>query len=376
MSDPELAQALKTEAIRLGFDAVGIAPAVALPGHGRYMDWLDAGYAAGMDYLSRQAEARSHPDRVLEGVRAIVLVSVVYGRPTPQGTGPSRGRVARYAQGDDYHRALWDRLDALLDWVRAQRPEVRGRAVADTAPLLEREFARRAGLGWIGKNTMLIHRRLGSFTSLGALLLDCELPPDEPHLPNHCGTCTRCLDACPTAAFPQPYTLDANRCISYWTIEHRGPIPDAPADALHGWVFGCDVCQDVCPWNRKAPPASLPEFSPREAWTDPDLIAWLDRSPEAWRAALKGSATARAKRAGLVRNAALVLGAGRVAEAVPALSGRLLDAAEDPVVRQAAAWALERIGTTEARALLDGLAGVGGVEPGSGAERDETGPPR
>jgi epoxyqueuosine reductase len=351
-SDPELTRQLKAEALRLGFDAVGITPAVAPPGYDRFLNWLEAGAAAGMDYLSRQAAARAHPDALLEGVRSVVMVSIVYGDKTAEDAAPTQGKIARYARGGDYHRVLWDRLESLLAWLQASCPGVRGRAVTDTAPLLERDFAVLAGLGWIGKNTMLIDRRLGSFTFLGALLVDCELQPDEPHQANHCGTCTRCLDACPTDAFTQPYRLDARRCISYWTIEHRGIIPDEPAEALGGWVFGCDICQDVCPWNRKAPDGRVPEFSARAEWTDPDLIDWLRRSPEAWRRALKNSALARAKRAGLVRNAALVLGSRRVADAVDALAERLLDGDEDPVVRAAAVWALERIGTEAARAAL------------------------
>jgi epoxyqueuosine reductase len=247
---------------------------------------------------------------------------------------------------------LWDRLESLLAWLQAQAPGVRGRAVADTAPLLERDFARLAGLGWIGKNTMLIDRRLGSFTFLGALLVDCDLEPDQPHRADHCGTCTRCLDACPTEAFSGAYRLDARRCISYWTIEHRGPIPHPMAGALDGWVFGCDVCQDVCPWNRKAPAGRAPEFAARPEWSSPDLIEWLNRTPEAWRRALKNSALARAGRAGLVRNAALVLGSRRVAEAVPALAQRLHDLDENPAVRDAAAWALAQIDTEDARAAL------------------------
>ena len=155
-------------------------------------------------------------------------------------------------------------------------PDIEGRAVADTAPLLERDYARLAGLGWIGKNTMLINRRLGSFTFLGALLVDAELAYDPPHETDHCGSCTRCLDACPTQAFPGPYQLDARRCISYWTIEHRGMLADSESAELHDWVFGCDVCQDVCPWNRKAPPGRLTEFDARLEWTDPDVIEWLD----------------------------------------------------------------------------------------------------
>ena len=182
-------------------------------------------------------------------------------------------------RGADYHQVLWEKLGSLLDWLRSERPDAGGRAVSDTAPLLERDYARLAGLGWIGKNTMLISRRLGSFTFLGALLTDVELAYDVTHEANHCGTCTRCLDACPTDAFAGPYQLDARRCISYWTIEHRGMLADADAERLDGWVFGCDVCQDVCPWNRKAPSGRSSEFEARSEWVDPDLIEWLGREP-------------------------------------------------------------------------------------------------
>ncbi len=349
----DLTARLKAEALRLGFNRVGIAPAVSPPGYPNFLRWLDEGREAGMGYLRRNGPAREHPDSILEGVRSVVMVSVVYGSKRPVGEiGPRSGKVARYAWSDDYHRVLWDKLGALLDWLRAEHPEARGRVVVDTAPLLERDFARLAGLGWIGKNTMLIDRHLGSFTFLGALLTDLELVTDRPHETSHCGTCTRCLDACPTGAFDGPNRLDARRCISYWTIEHRGPIPDFEAGQLDGWVFGCDVCQDVCPWNRKAPGGRMPELEPRSEWLEPDLFGWLDEDQETWRARLKGSAASRARRAGLLRNAALVLGARGGVEAVAALARRLDDREEDATVRAAAAWALGRIPGDEAREAI------------------------
>ena len=347
----ELTLALKAEARRLGFDQTGIAPAVEPLDYDRFLEWLGAGNAAGMDYLARHAEVRAHPDRLVEGARSVVMVSLVYGRPDATPPGPTEGKVARYARGADYHDLFWRRLESLLAWLVSERPGTRGRAFADTAPLLERDFARRAGLGWIGKNTMLIDRRLGSFTLLGALIVDIELEPDPPHATSHCGTCTRCLDACPTDAFAAPNVLDARKCISYWTIEHKGPVPESFADQFDGWVFGCDICQDVCPWNRKAPAGRTPELDPRPGLTNPDLIGWLRADPDEFRRRLKGSALARAKRSGLLRNAALILGQRRVAEAVPALAERLSDA--DPVVQGAAEWALTRIGNDEARIALD-----------------------
>ena len=348
----ELTNRVKERARLLGFDGVGIAPAVLSPGYDHYMGWLAEGHNAGMDYLRRNAQVREHPDRILPGVRSLIVVSLVYGEPIDQPASEERGRVARYARGSDYHDVLWRKLEELLSWLEQQAPGIRGRAVADTAPLLEREFARLAGLGWLGKNTMLIHKRLGSFTFLGALLVDLQLTPDEPHRADHCGTCTRCLEACPTGAFPAPYQLDANRCISYWTIEHKGRIPEEYAERLHGWAFGCDICQEVCPWNRKAPPGAEPSFRSREEWASPNLIEWLERDREVWTILLRGSAMKRAKRVGLVRNAVLILGTRRVESATEALAGLLGDASEDPVIRASAAWALGRIGSDSARGIL------------------------
>jgi epoxyqueuosine reductase len=354
MTPQDLTDRLKSEALRLGFDDVGIAPAVPAPGYPRFVKWLEAGHHAGMEYMSRHATKREHPGHLLDGVCSVVVVSVVYGRKDPEAETPAstRGKVARYARGADYHRLLWDRLEALLEWLRTQYPTIRGRAVVDTAPLLERDFARLAGLGWIGKNTMLISRRMGSFTFLGALLIDAELAYDPPHVVNHCGTCTRCLDACPTQAFVGPYQLDAGRCISYWTIEQRGVLADHDAARLDGWVFGCDICQDICPWNRKSPPGREAELDARPEWRNPDLIEWLSLSAGEWKARLAGTALARARRAGLVRNAALVLGTRGSTEAVAALVSLLHDDSDDPSIRAAAAWALGRIGTHDARTAL------------------------
>jgi epoxyqueuosine reductase len=342
----DLTNRLKLEGRQLGFDLIGVAPAVVPLGYGRYLDWLEHGRDAGMAYLRRQAEAKSHPRYVLEGARSVVVAGMIYGKPEHNQPGPTQGKVARYAQGADYHEVLWRKLETLLKWLVGERPGVVGRAVCDTAPLLERDFARLAGLGWIGKNTCLIDRKAGSFTVLGSLLVDLELVYDAPHEANHCGTCTRCLDACPTDAFDGPYQLDARRCISYWTIEHRGPIPEEAAESLGDWAFGCDVCQDVCPWNRKAPTGREVALQPRTEWVNPDLIGWLASDPIDFSRSLKGTALARSKRSGLLRNAALILGTRRVMEAIPVLIDRLAD--RDPVVRGASAWALGRIGSEAA----------------------------
>jgi epoxyqueuosine reductase len=345
---------LKARARALGFELVGIAPAAPADGFDRLRDWLARGYAGTMGYLEGRADARRHPSSVLPEVRSVVMVGLNYnppasgGREAPdahdQGADAPRspaGRVARYARGADYHEVLWEKLGRLLAWLQAERPGCRGRGVVDTAPLLERDFARRAGLGWFGKNTMLINRRLGSYFFLGALLVDLDLRPDEPHGTSHCGTCTACLDACPTGAFDGPYRLDARRCISYLTIELKGSVPDELRPGLGDWVFGCDVCQEVCPWNRKAPPGAASALQARPELEALDLVGVLGLSEEAFRRRFRGTALTRPKRRGLLRNAALALGNTAGPEAVPALRRALEDT--EPLVREAAAWALGRI---------------------------------
>jgi epoxyqueuosine reductase len=341
---------LKEQARRLGFDLVGIARATPADGFARLQDWLARGFAGEMLYMHRHAEARRHPAAVLAEVRSVVMVGMSYkpqasisesGVPRSGADGGLRGRVARYAQGDDYHGVLRERLNALLRWLRDEVPESKGRGVVDTAPLLERDFARRAGLGWFGKNTMLIDKRLGSYFFLGALLLDLDLTPDAPHEASHCGTCTACLDACPTEAFAGPGLLDSRRCVSYLTIELRGPIAEGLRAGVGNWVFGCDVCQEVCPWNRKAPPGREPALQPRDDLQTLELCELLCVSEAEYRGRFRGTAVLRAQRGGLLRNAAIVLGNRGDRAALPAL-GRALDD-PDALVREAARWAIERI---------------------------------
>jgi epoxyqueuosine reductase len=241
--------------------------------------------------------------------------------------------VARYARGDDYHAVLRARLKQLDHWLRERAPGSLNRPVVDTAPLLERDFARRAGLGWIGKNTMLLDRAHGSYLVLGALLTQAELAPDPPHEAEHCGTCTACLDACPTQAFVGPHVLDARRCISYLTIELRGPIPEGLRPGVGDWAFGCDVCQEVCPWNRHADAA--PGLGAL------DLAEALALDEEGFRRLFGQTALSRAGREGLARNAAVVLGNTGGAEALPALERALDDPSE--VLREVARWAIGRI---------------------------------
>ncbi len=348
-----LEQRLKQHAHALGFELAGIAPATEADGFDRLRDWLAHGFAGTMEYMHRHGEARRHPSSILPEVRSVVMVAMNY-RPAEEAlSGQRPGRISCYARGTDYHDVLRARLNSLLDWLRQERPDCVGRGVVDTAPLLERDFARRAGLGWFGKNTMLLNKRLGSYFFIGALLVNLELAPDPPHTASHCGTCTACLDACPTEAFAAPGVLDARRCVSYLTIEHRGDVPVELRPGLGDWLFGCDVCQEVCPWNRKAPPGTEPAWQARPDLERVDLIEILSLSEDEFRRRFRGTAMMRTKRRGLLRNAALVLGNTGDASALPTLR-RALDDAE-PQIREAARWAIDAIErriATQARVSL------------------------
>lgn len=299
-------QRLKAQALGVGFDLAGITRLGPVATHGAFSDWLAAGYHGEMDYLQRGAELRTDTTRPEPGMRSAVVVALDYGGKQPDGP------VARYARGDDYHRLMWDRLDELLAWVRSERGDaVRGRAYVDTGPILERELARTAGLGWTGKNTMLINPEMGSFFFLGALFLDLELDADAPFEEDRCGSCTRCLEACPTQAFVAPRVMDARRCISYLTIESRSAIPAEFHAAITEHLYGCDICQDVCPWNVKfAQELHEPAFAARATLVGKDARALADdilaMDEAAYREAFRGSAMKRAKLAGLQRNAAVV----------------------------------------------------------------------
>lgn len=299
---------LRAQALDLGFQLCGVAPAVTPQTLAEFRRWLAQGFAGEMQYLPRRAEAYASPDHVLAGVRSVVMLGMNYHTVDPPPAQPGQGRVARYAWGTgDYHDVLRERLRNLADWLHARRPGCRTRGVVDTAPLLERDFARLAGLGWFGKNTMLINKRLGSWLFLAALLTDVELPPDAPHATAHCGTCTRCLDACPTDAFPEPYVLDATRCISYLTIELRGPLPPALQAGVGDWLFGCDVCNEVCPWNRHAPVSTEPAFQPQPALHPADPQEFLSLSPDEFERRFAATPLARPGWEGLRRNAEVVL---------------------------------------------------------------------
>jgi epoxyqueuosine reductase len=341
-------------ALELGFDLVGFAPAGPSPRAQAFMDWLTAGYAGEMHYLARDPQRRVDPQLVLPGARSVVMVGVSYDTlavPHDILRDPSRGRIARYAWGADYHDVITPRLRAL-----GERLAQQSRAYVDTGPVLERAWAERCGLGFIGRNTCLIHRKRGSYLFLGAILLSEEIGDwklETNHAPfpisnlqspsEGCGKCTRCLTACPTQAFLAPGVLDARRCISYLTIELKGTIPLELRPLMGNWVFGCDVCQDVCPYVRRfSMPTHERAFYPLDVdRAAPPLLDLLALNRSSFNARYKGTPIARAKWRGLLRNACVAAGNWGDPSALPALERLLYDA--DQLIREHAAWAVTRI---------------------------------
>ena len=341
-----LTHQLEAAAYGLGFDVIGIAR-LGPPATGAAFDrWLEAGHQGEMRWLEgdgatlRQDSRLPHP-----GATHAIVVAASYGGRAPDGP------IARYARGDDYHLVLRDRLRALHRWLEEATGEtIDARPYVDTGPILERDLAQRAGLGWFGKNTMLITPRAGSFVFLASLFVAFPLEPSAPFEADRCGSCTRCLDACPTGALPAPRVLDATRCISYLTIEHREAIPEALRPQIGGWLYGCDICNDVCPWNRRfAQEATIPEFQPRELFAGMESREGtralareiLMMSPAEYASALRGSAMKRAKLWMLQRNACVVLGNVGTDEDVPVLEAML--GHEHPQVREHATWALKSL---------------------------------
>jgi len=347
---PVGAKTIEAEAYALGFDLVGITtlgPAETSPA---FDAWVAAGRAGEMQYLPRGAEKRRDTRLPYDGATSAIVVGMSYGGAEPAGP------IARYARGDDYHDVMVEKLDALHAWLAEQAgAPIRGKAYVDTGPILERDLARRAGLGWFGKNTNLVNPRLGSFFFLGALLVEMDLPASAPFEADRCGSCTRCLDACPTNALVAPRELDATRCISYLTIELKGSIPEELRGATGDLLYGCDICQEVCPWNEKFATrlAEGSPFAPREALGSGGAMKntrtlareLLAMTQEEFSASFKGSPMKRAKLRGLKRNAAVALGNAGGEDDVDVL--RRARADEEPLVREHAAWALRQL--TECR---------------------------
>jgi epoxyqueuosine reductase len=336
-----LAAALRTAAGELGFLWGGVAPAIESAGFSQLVDWIAAGYAAQMSYFADRLDAYRHPSHVLEGVRSIIVLALPYAA---DGDGDSdhdsHARIARYARDPvDYHDRVHPRLKHLCRLITAAVPTSRSRGVVDTAPLMEREIAQLAGFGWRGKNTLLLNKQYGSYFFLACVLTDVALPSDAPHTASHCGTCTACLDACPTNAFPQPGVLDASRCISYLTIEHRDPIPIELRAGIGEWLFGCDVCQEVCPWNRRrVRNHDQVKTAAADSIGDLDPSGLLRLSESEFRTRFRNTPLWRPRRRGLLRNAAIVLGNRKDPACLDALQIGLWD--PEPIVRGAAAWAI------------------------------------
>ena len=362
-----LSQSIKARAAELGFDPVGIADAEPSRHMDLYRAWIERGAHGDMAYLA-------HPDAVarredlqgtLEGARSVVVVADQYFQEDPPGIpdDPARAVIARYARGHDYHDVMKERLQELLTWIQGELDlPIEGRVYIDTGPILERELASRAGLGWFGKNTMLIDPTRGSYFFVGLLLLDLELEPDEPFTEDRCGTCRACLDACPTGALlgrdeDGAPIMDAPRCISYLTIEHRGSIARELRPLMGNRVYGCDICQEVCPWNETfAEPGDEDAYRAKEGLNGPELVELAERllglTGKGFLREFAGSPMTRARRKGLLRNVCIALGNWGAEEAVPPLVSALSDSA--PMVRGHAAWALGRVGSLDA--LSDRLA--------------------
>jgi len=341
---------VKAEAASLGFDLCGIAPAKSFPELEFLPEWLERGYAGEMHYMRRTAERRSDVRAVMPSARSVISLGVVYNTDRPYSTenaDPSRAAIARYAWGDDYHVVIEQRLAKLVERLRALTDDsFEARAYVDTGPVQERVYAQYAGLGWIGKNTCLINPELGSWMFLSEIICNLPLEPDAPTL-DQCGTCTLCLDACPTGALVDSHVLDSTRCLSYLTIELKGSIPQAPRDSLGEHAYGCDICQEVCPWNLSPATAVTDdgEWQPRGGLDSPRLLDLWNRSDDDLRALLKGSPMKRAGVKRLRRNIAVAIGNSGDRAAFDALVIHREPTCGDPLVAEHVAWAVEKLAT-------------------------------
>jgi epoxyqueuosine reductase len=340
ISPKNLKEGIKVKAAQLGFLLAGVTTPEPPPHYSTFERWLAQGRHGTMDYLAteRSRLRRADPRETMPECRSILVLATPYSSPSTEGR-VDEGRIASYAWGADYHDVLPERMKELIQFIEEQvgRP-VKNRWYTDTGPILERDLAQRAGIGWIGKNTCLIHPRHGSYFLLSEILLDLDLEPDLPFVTDHCGTCTRCIDACPTDCILPDRTIDARRCISYLTIELKDDVPVALRDKIGNWVFGCDICQMVCPWNRFAGEGD-PAFG-----NDPPaqpLPAELSISTQEFNQRFKGTPVKRAKRRGYLRNVAVALGNTGDLHALPVLQDGLSD--EEPLVREHARWAIEKI---------------------------------
>ena len=336
---------LKRRAAAIGFDACGVAAIADYPELEFLTEWLDRGYAGEMQYMQRSADRRADITAVLPSARCVISLGTIYNVARPYSTenaDPRQASIARYAWGDDYHTVIQQRMESLVNWLRDQAgPGFEARAYVDTGPIQERVFARHAGLGWIGKNTCLINEEHGSWLFLSEIVCNLPLAPDEPAF-DQCGECTLCIEACPTGALVGPYALDARRCLSYLTIELKGAIPDEYRTSIGSHAYGCDICQEVCPWNLSPaiPHSNDRAWAPRDGLDAPALLDLWKRSDDGLRALLKGSAMKRAGVRRLRRNLAVAIGNSRDPEAIRSLAEHDAPTCEDPLVKEHVEWAL------------------------------------
>jgi epoxyqueuosine reductase len=310
-----LTDRMKSEATKLGFSKVGITRAVSLEEEGKLLrEWLSRGYQGTMEWMERNVEKRIDVRKIFPDAESVVVVAMNYYTEARHSNDPDDGKISRYAWGDDYHDVMIPRLEKLFEFIKCEVPAVEGRVYVDTGPVMDKAWAVRAGVGWEGKHTNIISRDFGSWIFLGEIILDIALENDEPSA-DYCGTCTRCMDACPTQAITGPYILDSNLCISYLTIEHKGDIPRVVSSQFKNWIYGCDICQDVCPWNQKfSKPTQEAAFSPRKGYLTPNLAELAAMNEEEFREKFQGSPVKRTKHSGLTRNVKAVLNSSELFE--------------------------------------------------------------
>ncbi|HEX9666575.1 MAG TPA: tRNA epoxyqueuosine(34) reductase QueG [Thermodesulfobacteriota bacterium] len=344
MDTVSLTKSIKDKALEIGFDLVGISPVDSFPENQFYKEWLARGFAGEMKYMERDPEKRENIKNILPDARSVISCGMNYNTDYPYSidqTDKNRGWISRYAWGDDYHDVMNERLLLLEGHVREIAPkDIKSRLYVDTGPVLERVYGKYSGIGWYGKNTCLINQDIGSWIFLGEIITDFELDYDSP-VPDRCGTCTMCLDVCPTNALRNPYVLDSNLCISYLTIEFRGKIPFDLREKMDNNIYGCDICQDVCPWNRKAKVSESESFQPRNPLYNPDLVYLSQLSIEEFRRVFKNSPVKRAKRKGFLRNVMVAMGNSGSEAFIPYIEEALKD--DEPLIRAHAVWALWKL---------------------------------
>ncbi len=344
MSIAAVSKSIKEKALEIGFDLIGISPVDSFPENQFYKVWLAKGFAGEMKYMEKEPEKRENIRNILPDAKSVISCGLNYNTNysySMNETDNQKGWISRYAWGGDYHDIIKKKLQILLEFIKANSPqEIEARVYVDTGPVLERVYGKYSGIGWFGKNTCLINQKVGSWIFVGEIITNIELDYDNP-APDRCGTCTRCIDACPTGALLEPYVLDSRLCISYLTIEFRGMIPVELRGKIGNNIFGCDICQDVCPWNRRAKVTDESSFKPRDGLYNPDLASLSQLTEEDFRRVFKGNPIKRAKRKGLLRNIAVAMGNSGLKGFIPYLKELLKD--KDPLIRAHSAWALSKL---------------------------------